>query len=785
MKVNFWLLDIDRGEEDGKTVIRLWGINDKNERVVIYDKTFQPSFYLLVKNELLNSFLKELEEKKKAFKIASILIEEKKLFGRKVEALKLTFNSFEDLIKCSEQLCNRSEVIDHLEDDLRPAFKYMVEKGIVSCCWHEVEVKEVNKERLTVDKAYEAVSPPKLIEKKETPKLKILSFTITCCHEKGFLKPSENPIILISSCSNLNHKKQFSAFNLKDENIIEEFSRFINEVNPDVIVGFNNNNFDWFYLIERAEVNGLDLHVTRDKSKPHKSIYGHISIAGRANLDLLDFAKDIPEIKLETLDELADFLKIKKNEAKPLILDVSKYIKAKEGRAFLLKASLNNAELILNACEVLLDFFIQLSSITNLPLDQVIAAPVGFRVDAYLIMQAYKMNELIPRRKEQIYQSYKGGAVLSPKHGLHKNIAVLDFASMYPNLMMLYNISPDTLASPSDSNENLISIPEVEHKFRREPPGLYKIVFSNLLAERNAIKERLKQLPQESVEYKLLKERSKAVKIITNACYGYAGWIGARWYSREVAESATALGRKAIKEVMHIAEEEGLKIIYSDTDSIFVENLSEKIKNLQEKTLTKIGVEIKVDKLYKKIIFSEAKKKYAGLTQENNIDIVGMEAVRGDWANIAKTAQKKTLEILLIEENLEKALDYIKNFIKKLRKEKGDLEDFILWKTLTKPVSDYEAKAPHIEAAKKLIQKGWKLTTGDKIGYVITKGSGKLYEKAEPYQFSSIENIDVEYYIFHQVIPAVSRVVKVFGVNEKRLLDLATSSSINEFFIKT
>ncbi|MEM3552278.1 MAG: DNA polymerase domain-containing protein, partial [Candidatus Bathyarchaeia archaeon] len=317
------------------------------------------------------------------------------------------------------------------------------------------------------------------------------------------------------------------------------------------------------------------------------------------------------------------------------------------------------------------------------------------------------------------------------------------------------------------------------------PPGLYKIVFSNLIAERKEINERLKQLSQESVEYKLLKERSKAVKIITNACYGYAGWIGARWYSREVAESATALGRKAIKEVMHIAEEEGLKIIYSDTDSIFVENLPEKIKTLQEKTLTKVGVEIKVDKIYKKIIFSEAKKKYAGLTQENSIDIVGMEAVRGDWANIAKTAQKKILEILLIEENLEKALDYIKNFIKKLRKEKGKLEDFILWKTLTKSVSDYEVKAPHIEAAKKLIQKGWKPTTGDKIGYIITKGAGKLYEKAEPYAFVNIEDVDVEYYIFHQVIPAVSRILKVFGVNEKHLLDLATASSINEFFIKT
>jgi len=783
LKINFWLLDIDREESEGKTIIRLWGITDKNERIVIYDKTFQPSFYLLIKNEWISTFLKKLEEEKENLKIKEILKEDKKFFGRKIEALKLIFNSFEDLIKCSEKLTSRIEVAECLENDLRPAFKYMIEKNVIPCCWHEVEVKEIDKKTVMVDKAYEAVSSPNLIEKKDVPDLKILSFSITCYSKVGFPNPTKDPIILISACTNFNDKKQFFAFNFNDKEVINDFSRFINEFNPDIIVGFNNNNFDWPYLIERAEINKIDLAITRNGVKPHKSLYGHVSIAGRANLDLLDFAKDIPEIKLETLEELAEFLKIEEFESKPLISNVSKYVETEDGKKLLIKNSLINAELILKCFKMLLEFFIQLSSVTGLPLDQVIAAPVGFRVDSYLIRQAYKLGELIPKRREQPYQSYKGGMVLSPKPGLHKNIAVLDFASMYPNLMMLYNVSPDTLVSLNEPlNENVFSIPEVEHKFRKEPPGLYKIVFSNLLAERKKINAQLNQLSPESIEYKLLKERSKAIKIITNACYGYAGWVGARWYSKEVAESAAALGRKAIKEVINIASEEGLKVIYSDTDSVFIENLPEKIKKLQEKTLNKIGVEIKVDKIYKKIIFTEAKKKYAGLTQENTIDIVGMEAVRGDWANIAKIVQRKILEIMLIEEDLKKALDYLKSFIKKLRKEKFDLKDFILWKTLTKPVNEYEIKAPHIEAAKKLIQKGWRLTTGDKIGYVIIKGSGKLYEKAEPYELvNNIEDIDVEYYIFHQVIPAASRVLKVFGLSEKRLIDLASASSLIDF----
>ncbi|MEM3151370.1 MAG: 3'-5' exonuclease, partial [Candidatus Bathyarchaeia archaeon] len=340
MKVNFWLLDIDREEENGKTIIRLWGITDKNERIVIYDKTFYPSFYLLIKNEFTEDFLKELEQKKDSFRIVSILKEEKKFFGRKVKAIKLTFNSFEDLTKCSKQLTGRIEIDEVLEDDLRPAFKYMIEKNIVPCCWHEIEVKEgIEEKPIMIDKVYEAVSSPNLlIEKKDIPPLKVLSFNVTCYSKLGSPNPLKDPVILISICTNFNDEKQFSAFDFKDEKVISDFSKFINEFDPDVIVGFNNNNFDWPYLIERAKINKMNLSVTREGFNPHKSLYGHISITGRANIDLLDFAKDVPEIKLETLEELVDFLKIK-FEGKLLISNVARYIETEEEKKVLLKDS--------------------------------------------------------------------------------------------------------------------------------------------------------------------------------------------------------------------------------------------------------------------------------------------------------------------------------------------------------------------------------------------------------------------------------------------------------------
>lgn len=783
MKLNFWLLDIDQEEVKGKTVLRLWGIDEDGNRVLIYDQNFQPYFYLMVKGDL-QSLAKEIEIKKEWFGIASIFKEKRKYYGREVEVIKLTFNDQESLLKCSEQLSKR-EGVETLEDDLRPSFKYMVKNAVLPCSWHEVEVKEVEGyDEAAVDKVYKALSSPNVLERKDIPKLRILSFDLVCYSEKGSPKPSKDPIALISICCNSGEKKQFHFIDSSDKELIEAFSNFINKFDPDLVVGFNNNGLGWPYLLERGRINGVEVAVSRARSEPHRSVYGHISIAGRANLDLLDFTKEIPEIKVETLNGLADFLGTEVKE-RTLVeeFEIPKFFE-EEKRGILAKFSLENAELILRSCEALLEFLVQLSSVTGLPLDQVISAAVGFRVDSYLIRQAHALGELIPKRREQPYQHYKGAVVLAPKPGLHENIAVLDFASMYPNLMMLYNVSPDTLILPGEkrAKEEVVEIPEVGHKFRKHPPGFYKIVFSNLLAERKKIKERLSELNPESTEYKVLKEREKAVKIITNACYGYAGWVGARWYSKEVAESATALGRRALKELINEAKGLGLKVIYSDTDSAFVEYAPEKISKLQEAVLKSVGVEIKVDKVYDRVIFTEAKKKYAGLTKDGKVDVVGMEVVRGDWANIAKLAQLEVLKIILKEKSLEKALGYTRNLLKKLREEKAELKDFVIWKAITKPIEAYEVRAPHVEAAKKLIQRGWDLSVGDKVGYVIVKGRGKLYERATPYELSSLSEIDVEYYINHQVIPAVSRVLKVLGVDEARLSELSRTSSLMDFY---
>ncbi|MDH5795672.1 MAG: DNA polymerase II, partial [Candidatus Bathyarchaeota archaeon] len=111
-----------------------------------------------------------------------------------------------------------------------------------------------------------------------------------------------------------------------------------------------------------------------------------------------------------------------------------------------------------------------------------------------------------------------------------------------------------------------------------------------------------------------------------------------------------------------------------------------------------------------------------------------------------------------------------RTLIADLREREIPYRDLVVWKTLTKPVGKYEVNAPHVRAAKILEEKGWALTAGDKVGYVITRGSGRLYERAKPYALASYEEVDTEYYARKQVVPAALRILSMFGVEEGDML---------------
>jgi DNA polymerase I len=792
MKISFWLLDINYEVKDGGAETWLWGLDNTGKRVLVIDRDFLDYFYVALEVDVDPSSVIEKIERERYSSVVKLEVVERRLFGKPLKTVKIYCRDPYVMSKCAKALRDIEGISDCFEDDIRFSMRYLIDNDVVPCAWHEVEVVEEKSTADTqVDGVYDAKSKPKFLEKNDVPPLRILGFTTTCYSREGSPKPVSNPVIGISVATNAGETKEFWANETKDDRrLLEGFVAYVRGFNPDVVVGYGVNGKDWPYLVGRCRQLGLHLDVDRTRTEPHTSIYGHVSITGRANVDLSDYAEEFPEVKVKTLENLADYLGIMKIEDRTLVddIEVVDYWDDKTKRAVLKRFSLDNARCLIGITEAILDFAMQLSNVVGLPLDHVGTAAAGFRVEWFLAKHTSRVGELIPKRIEQPYRPYPGAIVLEPKPGLHENVVALDFKSMYPNIMIRYNLSPDTYVPPNEPEpeEGVYEAPEVKHRFRKEPPGFYKQALSDLIDVRNKIRSEMKTTRPRSAQHRVLDARQKAVKVITNAMYGYAGWTGARWYMKPVAESAAAWGRHTIVSTIRMAEDEALNVIYGDTDSIFVKNEPKKIDKLLREIKGKLGLDVGTDKVYVRIFFTEAKKRYAGLLSDGQLDIVGLEVMRGDWAIVAKKVQEKVLEIVLKEQSPVKAAKFVQQFIYELRQKRVAYRDLVIWKTLTKPAEEYEVKAAHVEAARMLKEKGWELSVGDKVGYVVISGAGRLYERVKPYVFSTYDEVDIEYYVSKQVVPAAARILASFGITEQQLLSNQTkeegSRKLTDFF---
>ncbi len=792
-KLTFWLLDINYEKRDGKPELWMWGIDGEGRRVLVIERSFVMYFYLVLKSqEDPKTVLGRIHQQASEMPfLGQIELTVKRFFGREVQAIKVSCLDPDFVPQCAKALSGIEGVEKCLEDDFRYSMRYLIDSGVTPCSWHRADVEEADRDvKAQVDDVYIAKTvPARMEEKGAPPPFRTISFFPVYHASRGAPKPETDPVVIISTITNTGETRRFKASNLDDRSLMESFVEYVRGFDPDVIVGFETNRRHLQFLTARARKLGLKLSIDRVNAEPHQSVYGHVSITGRAGMDMLDMADELQEVKVKTIENVAAFLGVKRLDEQVMIdeTDFASYWDDLEKRTQLLRYAAEKTECLLGIFESMFPYASQLSRLVGLPLDQIGRVAVGFRIEWYLIREAFRIGEIVPERVERPYIPYAGGMVLAPKPGVHENIAVLDFKSMYPNIMIEKNVSPDTYIPPSVSKlpTEVNIAPVVGHKFLKEPAGFYKRVLSDLIAFRDQIRARMKELDQQSSEYRLLDARQQAVKVITNAAYGYAGWIGARWFEKPVAEATAAWGREMIINAIQAAEELGLNVVYGDTDSIFVEREPERIETLSSMIKRELGLEIRPDKVYERILFTEAKKRYCGLLPNGNLEIVGLEVVRGDWANVARTTQERILELILKEQSPGKALEFVQQFIVQLRQRKVPYRDLIIWKTLTKPVAEYEVNAPHVAAARKLENEGWALTVGDKVGYIITQGSGKLYERAKPYMLTSYEEVDAEYYVANQVVPAALRILSMFGVREADVTASAPSKkpgTLAEFF---
>ena len=362
----------------------------------------------------------------------------------------------------------------------------------------------------------------------------------------------------------------------------------------------------------------------------------------------------------------------------------------------------------------------------------------------------------------------KGGYVMESLPGIYDNIIVLDFKSLYPSIVKTFNIDPSSYHEKEQKGD--IESPNKAH-FANED-GILPNIIQELWIER----EKSRKSKNELSRY--------AIKILMNSFFGVLANPSCRFYNINLANAITNFGQDLIKKTAEQIEERGYKVIYSDTDSVFIDTKldsykqSEKIgkelersvnefhdKRIKRKYKRESSLELEYEKCYSRFLMPKlrgketgAKKRYAGLIIKDGkeeVQFVGLETVRSDWTNAAKNFQKKLYDKIFHKED---PTPFIKKYVEEILSGNQD-KNLVYRKSIRKDLKEYTKITPqHIRAARKL-----KKLESNIIEYYITT------DGPEPIQILK-HDIDYDHYIKKQIKPIADSILQFFDIDFEEII---------------
>ncbi|MCJ7429484.1 MAG: DNA-directed DNA polymerase [Candidatus Nanohaloarchaeota archaeon QJJ-5] len=586
-----------------------------------------------------------------------------------------------------------------------------------------------------------------------------------------------------------------------EQALLERMMAIIKDRDPDILVGYNTDEYDFDVLRDRCEEHGLELTIGRTDRRVTFQRRGRFQgalVEGRIHLDLYAFVSTVMSMTMDTetltLDAVAQELLGKQKEDMHWE-DIKNAWRDREQLDELASYALKDSELAYELAESIVPQIHSLSVLTGLVPFDTCRTSYGQLVENFMIREAAQRDILVPNRPSQrrigerhSQGDYLGGFVYEPEEGLHEDIAIFDFRSLYPTIILSHNISPDTLDRAECTDELAVEVDEETYTFCQDEQGFIPALLDDLVTERYEIKDSLQELDEQTQAYRDADNRQNALKILSNAFYGYLGYASARWYSRPSAEATTKLGREYIHETIDIAEEMGFEVAYGDTDSVFLKG--ETIQTDMDTFLDRVNsmlpsyMELEFEGYFERGLFTYtdegrgAKKTYALLSPDGDLKITGFEYVRRDWSRLARETQEQVIRHVL-ENDVEGAVEVVTATIEDLKNGDVDPESLTIYTSMSKRPENYDTKAPHVEAAKKAQKRGHDIGAGDTVDYVITAGGGSISDRAELTQYA--DDYDATYYIDKQIIPVAHRVLKVFGYSEEQLRGEGKQSGLNQF----
>ncbi len=661
--------------------------------------------------------------------------------------------------------------------------------------WAELLNQPIPKiKRLSVDIEVEAeigrIPDPKVAEKKVTA----IGMKGTDGFDHVFVLRTEGTEQGISELSP-NIKVTFYDLN-KEKEMIQDSFKIIKEF-PFVLT-YNGDEFDLPYLYNRAERLGIKnsenpFYMMRDsatlKHGVHIDLYRTLS---NRSFQIYAFSQKYTSFSLNSVSKA--LLGKEKIDYGLEFDELTLYQTAN----YCFNDAILTYELTSFNSETLMNLLVIIARIGRMPIDDIARMGVSQWIRSLLYYEHRKRNYLIPKRAELEQKSegvmsdavikdkkYRGGLVVEPKEGIHFDVVVMDFASLYPSIIKVRNLSYETVRCPHEECKKN-TIPGTNHWACLKKNGLTSMIIGSLrdlrvnyyksLSKKDTLTEEQRQ------QYTVV---SQALKVILNASYGVMGAEIFPLYFLPVAEATTAIGRHTILETIKKCESIGIEVLYGDTDSLFLKKpTTEQIQKVIEQAKIDHGVDLEVDKTYRYCVLSNRKKNYLGVTKDGKVDVKGLTGKKSHTPGFIKKLFFELIEILSKVQTMDdfasakkEISEKIAAYGKKVEAKEIPLEDLAFNVMLSKAPSEYVKTIPqHIRAAKQL-ESIREIKRGDRIAYIKTLNKPGV----KPVEIAKKEEMDSKKYM-EFMESTLEQITSSMDLDFDTILGKPKQTGLDEFF---
>ncbi len=431
---------------------------------------------------------------------------------------------------------------------------------------------------------------------------------------------------------------------------------------------------------------------------------------------------------------------------------------------------------------------IEQARVTSLPVQEIARRSPGAGIAAMQNLTALRRGVLVPYQQQkgelpktynQLVTSDRGGSVFEPLPDVFPNVAILDFMSMYPSIIVEYNISPETVGVEAG---DAFSIPEMGIKIGPQE-GLVPAALRPMVEKRVEIRRRLKTMDKNDPRYVRYKAYADALKWLCVVAYGRLGFANSTFGRINSHEVVSFIGRKMLLKAKEIAEEHGFTVVHAYVDSLFIckpgvakeadfQSLLEEIE--QE---TKLAIE--VERVYSWMAFGSSRQnprlsvpnRFFGLQADGEYKIRGLTSRREDTPLFVVKAQLQVLQILAKEKDLDKltqclpnVLNLLQERISALNDRKVPMNELLVTQTLSRELDAYKVLSPVARAAQQLQAIGKNICMGQRIQFVYTrtKQGVRAWDVPEPFNSTWIDVARYQELLFR----AVHEVLQPLGITE-------------------